>query len=143
MSVAAELSVEGVLNTIARGLAGKILGVLALFSREYLSEQDSTWIGIFAKQAAVAIANARAFEEIARLRKQLEIENANLHEQMKESFAFGEIVVDAARCDLAFADYHSGRHRIIAARNGSSRARQYTGCSRKNSGKDLWIWWRR
>ena len=71
---------------------GKILGVLALFSRESLSEQDSTWIGIFAKQAAVAIANARAFEEIARLRNQLELENAYLHEQVKEGFAFGEIV---------------------------------------------------
>ena len=71
---------------------GKSLGVLALFSREPLVEQESTWIGIFAKQAAVAIANARAFEEIARLRKQLEIENAYLHEQVKESFAFGEVV---------------------------------------------------
>lgn len=29
----------------------KILGVLALFSREPLSEQDSTWIGIFANQS--------------------------------------------------------------------------------------------
>src|SRR5882724_8056260 len=44
----------------------KILGVLALFSREPFSEQDSSWIGIFANQAAVALANAQAFEEIAR-----------------------------------------------------------------------------
>ncbi|MGH7930775.1 MAG: sigma-54-dependent Fis family transcriptional regulator, partial [Candidatus Binatia bacterium] len=70
----------------------KILGVLAIFSREPLVEQESTWIGIFAKQAAVAIANARAFEEIARLRNQLELENAYLHEQVKEGFAFGAIV---------------------------------------------------
>ena len=70
----------------------KVLGVLALFSRECLREQDSTGIGSFAKQAAVAIANARAFEEIARLRSQLELENAYLHEQVKEVFACGEIV---------------------------------------------------
>src|SRR5262245_20720896 len=63
---------------------GKILGVLALFSRECLSEQDSTWLGIFAKQAAVAIANARAFEEIARLQRQLELENAYLHENIED-----------------------------------------------------------
>jgi PAS domain S-box-containing protein len=63
---------------------GKILGVLALFSRECLSEQDSTWLGIFAKQAAVAIANARAFEEIACLRSQLELENAYLHENIED-----------------------------------------------------------
>src|SRR4029077_4161486 len=71
---------------------GKILGVLGLFSRECLSEQDSTWIGIFAKQAAAAIANARAFEEIARLRNQWDLDKAYLHEQVKEDFAFGEIV---------------------------------------------------
>jgi two-component system, LuxR family, sensor kinase FixL len=55
----------------------KILGVLALFSREPLSEQDSTWIGIFANQAAVALANAQAFEEIARGKEALR-ERANL-----------------------------------------------------------------
>src|SRR4029077_14935057 len=66
--------------------------VLALFSRECLSEQDSTWISIFAKQAAVAIANARAFEEIARLRNQWDLDKAYLHEHVKEGFVFGEIV---------------------------------------------------
>ena len=83
---------EGIRSFVGHPLVfqGKSLGVLALFSRESLVEQESTWIGIFAKQAAVAIANARAFEEIARLRNQLEIENAYLHEQVKESFAFGE-----------------------------------------------------
>jgi formate hydrogenlyase transcriptional activator len=45
---------------------GKTLGVLALFSRLPLNEQDSSWIGIFADQAAVAIANAEAFEEQTR-----------------------------------------------------------------------------
>jgi len=82
---------EGIRSFVGHSLVfqGKILGV---FSRECLSEQDSTWIGIFAKQAAVAIANARAFEEIARFRNQLELDNAYLHEQVKEGFAFGEIV---------------------------------------------------
>jgi PAS domain S-box-containing protein len=41
---------------------GKILGVLALFSREPLDEQDSVWLRMFADQAAVAITNAMAFE---------------------------------------------------------------------------------
>jgi PAS domain S-box-containing protein len=63
---------------------GKILGVLALFSREPLVEQESTWIGIFAKQAVVAIANARSFEEIARLRHELELENDYLHAEIAE-----------------------------------------------------------
>src|SRR5947199_1672987 len=86
VSVAAEHSTEGVRSFVGHPLVfqGKILGVLALFSRECLSEQDSTWLGIFAKQAAVAIANARAFEEIARLRRQLELENAYLHENIED-----------------------------------------------------------
>jgi len=77
---------EGIRSFVGHPLVfqGKILGVLALFSRECLSEQDSTWLGIFAKEAAVAIANARAFEEIARLRRQLELENANLHENIED-----------------------------------------------------------
>ena len=77
---------EGIRSFVGHPLVfeGKILGVLALFSRECLSEQDSTWLGIFAKQAAVAIANARAFEQIARLRTQLELENAYLHQHIED-----------------------------------------------------------
>jgi len=71
---------------------GEVLGVLATLTREPLDERAFAWLGTFANQAAVAIANARAFEELDRLRKQLELENAYLHEQVKEGFAFGEIV---------------------------------------------------
>jgi len=42
---------------------GEILGVLAIFSRAPLSEQESAWIRIFAGQASAAIANAQAFAE--------------------------------------------------------------------------------
>jgi transcriptional regulator with GAF, ATPase, and Fis domain len=70
----------------------KVLGVLATFTREPLDERAFAWLGMFANQAAVAIANARANEELDRLRKQLEMENAYLHEQVKEGLAFGEIV---------------------------------------------------
>jgi len=71
---------------------GKVLGVLATFTREPLNDRAFAWLGSFANQAAVAIANARAFEELDRLRTQLELENAYLHEQVKEGLAFGEIV---------------------------------------------------
>jgi formate hydrogenlyase transcriptional activator len=43
---------------------GEILGVLAVFSREALCQQDFVWLRIFADQVAVAITNARAFEKI-------------------------------------------------------------------------------
>ena len=45
---------------------GEILGVLATFNRECLRQQDFSWLEIFANQVAVAITNARAFEQIRR-----------------------------------------------------------------------------
>jgi len=70
----------------------KVLGVLATFTREPLDRRAFAWLGMFANQAAVAIANAHAFEELDRLWKQLEMENAYLHEQVEEGRAGGEIV---------------------------------------------------
>lgn len=68
------------------------LGVLAIFSRASLGEQEFAALRVFADQAAVAIANARAFEEINRLRQQLELENAYLREEVNEALAFGNII---------------------------------------------------
>ncbi|HYA23522.1 MAG TPA: PAS domain-containing protein [Terriglobales bacterium] len=42
----------------------KLLGVIGVFSREPLGQQEFTWLGLFANQAAVAIANARAEEAV-------------------------------------------------------------------------------
>ena len=47
----------------------KLLGVIGLFSRRPLDEQEFTWLGLFANHAAIAIANARAFEEVAERQK--------------------------------------------------------------------------
>jgi transcriptional regulator with GAF, ATPase, and Fis domain len=68
------------------------LGVLAIFSRERLDAREFSWLRVFADHAAVALANARAFEEIARLREQLELENAYLQEEVTVALAFGDIV---------------------------------------------------
>src|SRR5262249_5333 len=46
----------------------------------------------FADQAASAIANARAFSELDRLRQQLEFHNAYLKEEVETALAFGSIV---------------------------------------------------
>jgi len=45
---------------------GRVLGVLGIFSRKRLAEQDSVWLRLFANQAAFAIANAQAFEALER-----------------------------------------------------------------------------
>src|SRR5262245_19349259 len=85
---------EGVRSIAAHPFISRdeVLGVLATLTREPLDERAFAWLGTFANQAAIAIANARAFEELDRLRKQLELENAYLHEQVREGLAFGEIV---------------------------------------------------
>jgi PAS domain S-box-containing protein len=42
----------------------KLLGVIAVFSRQPLGRQEFTWLGLFANQAALAIANACAEEAL-------------------------------------------------------------------------------
>jgi PAS domain S-box-containing protein len=44
-----------------------LLGVIAVFSRRPLGDQEFAWLGLFANYAAVAIANTRAFEDLKRV----------------------------------------------------------------------------
>ena len=85
---------EGIVSFAGQPLVfrGEILGVLAVFRRSEITAAECDWLRIFADHAAVAIANARAFDEIARLRRQLEIERDYLREEVKEALAFGKIV---------------------------------------------------
>jgi transcriptional regulator with GAF, ATPase, and Fis domain len=68
------------------------LGVLAVFRRQSIDDQEFRWLRMFADQAASAIANARAFSELERLRQQLEFHNAYLKEEVETALAFGSIV---------------------------------------------------
>lgn len=70
----------------------EILGVLAIFTRIPTPEQGPVWLRIFADDIAVALVNARAFEEIERLRAHLELENIYLREEVREARAFGELI---------------------------------------------------
>ena len=71
-----------------------ILGVVAVFSRKNISRESFEWLRVFAEQASIAIANARAFVEIDRLRSQLKDENEYLREEINENtphkFLIGE-----------------------------------------------------
>lgn len=75
---------------------GKTLGVLAQYNRIPTPEQTPKWLRIFADHIGAAIVNARAFEEIERLKSQLELENTLLQEEVREVGAFGEIVGQSA-----------------------------------------------
>jgi len=71
---------------------GEILGVLAIFTRTALTSHCLDWLRMIADLAAASIANARAFEEIERLRSRLELENVYLREEVSEARAFGSII---------------------------------------------------
>ncbi len=71
---------------------GEILGTLAVFDREPVTQAAARWFRMIADHVAVAIANTRAFEEIEQLKAQLELENTFLKEEVLEAQNFGEIV---------------------------------------------------
>ena len=51
---------EGIRSFVGHPLIfrDKLLGVIAVFSRQHLAQREFTWLGLFANQAALAIANA-------------------------------------------------------------------------------------
>jgi transcriptional regulator with GAF, ATPase, and Fis domain len=86
----------GILGFSAQPLVFKeeVLGVLALYIRIRLMglNEGTPWVRMIANQAAISMANAHAFEEIERLKKKLELENAYLREELNEVQAFGDIL---------------------------------------------------
>ena len=75
---------------------GEVLGVIIGFTRKDLPEESRPWSRIFADHIGGAIANARAFEEIQRLKAQLELQNTYLQEEVVEANAFGDLVGQSA-----------------------------------------------
>lgn len=66
--------------------------MLVVFTRIPLVPEGMLWLRVMADHAATAITNARAFEEIERLKGQLELECSFLREEIEEARAFGDIV---------------------------------------------------
>ncbi len=75
---------------------GEVLGVTTAFMREDIPDEARPWGQIFADHIGAAIANARAFEEIQRLKAQLELQNTYLQEEVVEAKAFGDLVGQSA-----------------------------------------------
>lgn len=70
----------------------EVLGVITQFDRIPPPPETPDWLRIFADHIGASIANARAFEEIERLKSQLELENSFLQEEVLEVKAFGEMI---------------------------------------------------
>lgn len=75
---------------------GEVLGVIAVFTRVPFVHEGFVWLRMIADHAATAIANVRAFEEIARLQRQLELENDYLKQEVREAKAFGSILGESS-----------------------------------------------
>jgi formate hydrogenlyase transcriptional activator len=71
---------------------GELLGVLALFGRRPLTEEEFDRLAVFANEAAVAIKNAQLFAEIEQLKNRLQAENLYLQEEIKLEHNFDEII---------------------------------------------------
>jgi transcriptional regulator with GAF, ATPase, and Fis domain len=85
---------EGIKSFAGHALVfhGEVLGVLAVFCRIGIGPAKFEQLRGFAAQAAVAIANARAFEELAHLRERLERERDYLREEVRAARQHGAIV---------------------------------------------------
>jgi len=71
---------------------GDVLGAMVGFARTHIPDSFTPWGHVFADNVGAAIAHARAFEEIQRLKAQLELQNSYLQEEVVEAKAFGDLV---------------------------------------------------
>ena len=71
---------------------GELLGVLAMFGRRPLSEEEFERLAVFANEAAIAIKNAQLFREVEQLKNRLQAENIYLQEEIKHQHNFEEII---------------------------------------------------
>jgi len=75
---------------------GEVLGVVAVFSRKRIERRELGWLRVFADHAAVAIANARAFEEIETLKVRLESERDYLRQAVRDALHPGAMIAESS-----------------------------------------------
>lgn len=71
---------------------GDVLGVIAMFGRRPLADEECERLATFAHQAATAIKNAQLFAEVEQLTNRLQAENVYLREEIKLEHHFDEII---------------------------------------------------
>ena len=97
---------EGILSFAGQPLCfrSEVLGVVAFFSRKRLEHHDLNWLRVFADHAAVAVANARAFEEIERLKESAERERDYLRAAVRTALQQGEIIAESPAMQRVLAE---------------------------------------
>ena len=71
---------------------GDVLGVIAMFGRRPLADDECDRLATFAHQAAIAIKNAQLFAEVEQLKNRLQAENVYLREEIKLEHHFDTII---------------------------------------------------
>ncbi len=96
--VLGSMQMDGIRQCVGTAISfrGEILGVLVIFARVNATKDRLAWQQIYSDHFGTAIANARAFEEIQRLKDELEQQNAYLKEEVIEAKAFGDLVGQSA-----------------------------------------------
>jgi transcriptional regulator with GAF, ATPase, and Fis domain len=119
---------------------GEVLGVLGVFCRDGIDATIFGWLRAFAAQAAIAIANARAFGKLTRLRERVEFERDYLREEVRAARAAGAIIGESAalravleQIELVAAtdatvlvqgESGTGKERVVQAIHERSRRRE-------------------
>ncbi|HTT71092.1 MAG TPA: sigma 54-interacting transcriptional regulator [Anaeromyxobacteraceae bacterium] len=117
---------------------GEVLGVLALFARRALEASTISWLRMIADHLASALVNARSFEEIELLKRQVELENVYLRREVGD--AFGRIIAQSPAMQsiltkvsqVAATDANilimgeSGTGKELVAREIHARSRRHT-----------------
>ncbi len=90
---------EGILSFAGQPVTFKseVLGVLAFFSCSRLEKHDLDWLRVFADHAAVAVATARAFEEIERLKESAERERDYLRAVVRRAHGDGTLLAESPK----------------------------------------------
>ncbi|MBK9166645.1 MAG: sigma 54-interacting transcriptional regulator [Bryobacterales bacterium] len=120
---------EGLTSFVGHPLRfrSQVLGVFAVFLKAGPSETCFRWLRMFADHAALALANARAYEEIERLTQELELERDYLREEVAETGSFGEILGSSPALDRMLRQLE-----MVAATNANVLIQGESG-----SGKEL------
>jgi formate hydrogenlyase transcriptional activator len=71
---------------------GELLGSIGYLAKRQITLEEFEMLGIFADQAALAIKSAYLFQDLARHRDRLQIENAYLQDELRADSGFDHIV---------------------------------------------------
>ncbi|HEX5217710.1 MAG TPA: sigma 54-interacting transcriptional regulator [Vicinamibacterales bacterium] len=104
---------------------GEVLGVLGAFRRVEFDDESWAWLQTLSDAAAVAVANARAFEAAERLRRELERERDYLREEVREAGAFGDILGSSGALAAVLRDVEvvaaTGTNVLILGESGTGK----------------------